>query len=351
MFELLLRVLDLSCEDSQQLGLKLASKGSMTLLCSICFSSVSNGREDGGCGTEKIPLVTADTMLMPGSLTLAPISESFSISPLMSQENASCKDEIAFETKVETGSASLAPTQAGSAPIETGKGTGDEATEQLNAVLSYNALRLIHRLSQNSNFLCVLFDNPSLLSTLRHMVAVCLAKNEGSNRKHILLTSLLSFSSHSLHQRATVTMENNYRDAHQLKLLCDIIIQYCRLYNPDAVSSISIVSSQNFELMSFSLLPVLTMKQCIIDFTFLLDFFKLEIPILCSSSSAKRQILWKLLNMVAGKLGGGGGVASVALKVKLLQVSLLLNFFVFSNFIPYFNQALYLFATSFTLHI
>jgi hypothetical protein len=233
------------------------------------------------------------------------------------QENVGNKGEMDVDMKVEGNSTSL-HAQAESTPTEVD--TVDEAKEQMNAALSYNALRLIHKLAQSSNHLSVLFDNSSLLSTLKRMVPICLSMNDCCNRKHILHTSLLFYSTYTLHQRATLTMENNYRTSHQLKLLCDIIIRYCRLYNPVGVNSTSI-SAQNFEVMLFSLLPVLIMKHSIIDFTFLLDFFKSEMPILCSTASAKRLILWQILKMVAGKQGAEGGGTLVALKVKLIQVS------------------------------
>lgn len=113
------------------------------------------------------------------------------------------------------------------------------------------------------------------------------------------------------HHRATLHMETAYRNAHKLRLLCEIIIQYCRT-NPASANSSQ--SSETFEMMTFSLLPVLTMKLCAVDFTFLSDFFKSEIPLLCTSAAAKKQILRKSFGVVAGKR------ASVALKVKVVQV-------------------------------
>jgi hypothetical protein len=274
----------------------------MDILCRICFGSLFNGREGSSGKEEMFPVISESVLPLSnptlplnteGLLTVLSNAERL---PPKSQDNG-IKDEKGMEIRVETGSTQV------ESPLDEAD-TVDEVKEQMNTALSYNALRLIHKLSQNSDYLSVLFDNTSLLSILKRMVTVCLSQNDGCNRKHILHTSLLLYSPYSLHQRATLTMENNYRASHQLNLLCDITIRYCRLYNPDEISSILKISPQNFELMSFSLLPVLIMKHSILDFTFLLNFFKSEIPVLCSTSTAKRQILWRVLKMVAGNLPG-----------------------------------------------
>ena len=73
-------------------------------------------------------------------------------------------------------------------------------------------------------------------------------------------------------------------------------------------------TAEMFQKMVFSLLPVLTMKTSIIDFTFLSDFLKFEVPMLSCSPSAKKEILRKTFDLVAGKK------ASIAFKVKIIQV-------------------------------
>ena len=226
----------------------------------------------------------------------------------------------------------------------------DEATEQRNATLVHNSFQIIKKLSFLSPY--VLFDNYNFLLNLQSMIPICLLNCENSNNKHILQTNLLPFSNYSVHQKAIVTMEIAYRNANQLKLLCEIIIQYCRSYPADSNTNLFEKENDNkvninesikkynitntkikdgntnsninnihtielFEKMFFSLLPVLAMKTCIIDFTFLSDFLKFEIPILCSSPSAKKEILRKAFDLIAGKK------ASMALKVKIIQVRIL----------------------------
>ena len=147
---------------------------------------------------------------------------------------------------------------------------------------------------------------------LRQLVPVCFEiseKTQTNPHQHNPLTFL--GPGPPPHHRATLHMETAYRNAHKLRLLCEIIIQYCRTNPANASSS---QSSETFELMTFSLLPVLTMKLCAVDFTFLSDFFKSEIPLLCTSAAAKKQILRRSFGVVAGKR------ASVALKVKVVQV-------------------------------
>ena len=263
----------------------------------------------------------------------------------------------------------------------------DEATIQRNGNLSHNSFLIIKKLSILSPY--TLFNNFEFLMNLQLMISTCLTNFEKSNTKRILETNLLPFSGYSIHQRAIVTMEIAHRNANQLKLLCEIIIQYCRSFpsdthtnfcdknmnnsnlnqnentrNVDGTSTnknknvnteINIKTSKEsntthnnsndnnsniksnidndddndnndenvkenvhtaemFQKMVFSLLPVLTMKTSIIDFTFLSDFLKFEVPMLSCSPSAKKEILRKTFDLVAGKK------ASIAFKVKIIQV-------------------------------
>ena len=261
----------------------------------------------------------------------------------------------------------------------------DEATIQRNGNLSHNSFLIIKKLSILSPY--TLFNNFEFLMNLQLMISTCLINFEKSNTKRILETNLLPFSGYSIHQRAVVTMEIAHRNANQLKLLCEIIIQYCRSFpsdthtkfcdkninnsnlnqndntrdvdgkstnknfnteiniktckesntthnnsndnNSNIKSNIdndddndnndenvkeNVHTAEMFQKMVFSLLPVLTMKTSIIDFTFLSDFLKFEIPMLTCSPSAKKEILRKTFDLVAGKK------ASIAFKVKIIQV-------------------------------
>ena len=262
----------------------LSSRDSISLLMELCLRSLLKKDEDKSEGEEKKVKVegasnaTADAIAHPAHPA----------HPLSLDLPADCKDNPAKLL-----------------------GPEDEATEQKNATLAYNAIRILKKLSEKAPG--ILYNNLNLLAALHHMLPVCLANSEASNNKHILATSLLNHSGYQVHQRASVTMEIAYRNAHQLKLLCEVIIQYCRTNPADANTP---HSSEMFEQLSFSLLPVLTMKLSIVDFTFLLDFFRAEMPMLCASSSAKKQMLRKTFSLVAGKR------ASVALKVKIIQVTL-----------------------------
>lgn len=212
-----------------------------------------------------------------------------------------------------------------------GAGGEEDAAAQRSATLAYNALRLLQKMSERCP--SILFSNPSLLSVLRHLVPLCLTMSESSVAVPPPSPATLVFLDYALHLKGIVTMEASYRHAHQLQLLCEIIIQYCRLHKAD---SQSLFGYDTFELMAFSLLPVLTMRLCILDFTFLLDFFKNEVPSLCTSPASKKKILRKTFNLVAGKR------ASAALKVKVIQVwhVMTLSLFcslVFLLIILYFN--------------
>ena len=199
-----------------------------------------------------------------------------------------------------------------------GAGAEEDAAAQRSATLAYNALRLLQKMSERCP--SILFSNPSLLSVLRHLVPLCLTMSESSVAVPPPSPATLVFLDYALHLKGIVTMEASYRHAHQLQLLCEIIIQYCRLHKAD---SQSLFGYDTFELMAFSLLPVLTMRLCILDFTFLLDFFKNEVPSLCTSPASKKKILRKTFNLVAGKR------ASAALKVKVIQVWHVLSLFFF----------------------
>ena len=258
----------------------------------------------------------------------------------------------------------------------------DEATIQRNGNLSHNSFLIIKKLSILSPH--TLFDNFEFLQNLQSMVSACLINCENSNSKRILETNLLSFSNYSIHQRAVVTMEVAYRNSNQLKSLCEIIIQYCRSFpsdshtkfcntnrkdlnlNQNENSKVNIMKNKKkndgdnnnnkndnnnnnndnnnnnnddnnlkenihttdmFQKMIFSLLPVLTMKISIIDFTFLSDFFKFEFPLLSCSPTAKKEILRKTFDLVAGKK------ASVPLKVKVIQVYQFIFIFILLFFI------------------
>ena len=190
-----------------------------------------------------------------------------------------------------------------------GSGGEEDAAAQRSATFAYNALRLLQKMAERCP--SILFSNPSLLSVLRHLVPLCLTMSESSVSVPPSSPATLVFLDYALHLKGIVTMETSYRHAHQLQLLCEIIIQYCRLHKAD---SQSLFGYDTFELMAFSLLPVLTMRLCILDFTFLLDFFKNEVPSLCTSPASKKKILRKTFNLVAGKR------ASAALKVKVIQV-------------------------------
>lgn len=307
-------MLDSGCPASKQLADRLASRDNILLLSQLSLSQItrkkSERKEDGEKGgVSEISTtngIAGDSGAAPGSESMMPLSVPPIIAP---------KEEV--HPNVDQGGEDvLVP------PME------DEPAEQRNAALLYNALRIIKKLSEKSPH--ILYSNHQLLSTLTQLVPQCQASNESTTSKHILLTSLLSFSSYSLHQRATIAMENAYRNAHQLSLLSEILIGYCRLhpYPTDADSLLQPGRSQLFEDTFFSLAPVLTMKSCILDFTFLLDFYRSEVPFLCSSSHARKRIIRKTFNLVASKR------EKVALKVKLVQVSMSLsprNFILFPS--------------------
>jgi hypothetical protein len=269
----------------------LASAESVTMLSKLCFSSMLTEEDKEGDKDSK----SSD-------------SSDVAISGSASGTGAGT-GTVGEETAGESARPGVPPLPLDAIP---GAGIEEDVAQQKKATLAYNALLLLRKLSERCP--TVLYSNPALLCTLRQLVPVYLAISEGCNSSHVLRGSTLPYADSSLHQKAAVTMEMAYRNAHQLKVLCEIIIRYCRSNPADANSSNSF---DTFELMAFSLLPVLTMRICILDFTFLVDFYRSEIPYLCFSPPAKKQILRKTFSLVAGKK------ASVALKVKIIQVCLL----------------------------
>jgi hypothetical protein len=285
--DLLLQVLDSDSSCVTKFEKFLASAESVTMLSKLCFNSMLTEEDkEGGKDTK--------------------CSDS-SDAALSDSASGTGTGSVGEETVGDSARPGVPPLPLDAIP---GAGIEEDVAQQKKATLAYNALLLLRKLSERCP--TVLYSNPALLCTLRQLVPVYLAISEGCNSSHVLSGSILPYADSSLHQKASVTMEMAYRNAHQLKVLCEIIIRYCRSNPADANSSNSF---DTFELMAFSLLPVLTMKICILDFTFLVDFYRSEIPYLCFSPPAKKQILRKTFSLVAGKK------ASVALKVKIIQVS------------------------------
>lgn len=297
--DLLLQVLDCDSPCVSKFEKFLASAESVTMLSKLCFSSMlteedKEGDKDGKSSESSDAAMSDSASGVSGAGAGAAGGE---------------------ETASDPARPGVAPLPSDSIP---GAGIEEDVAQQKKATLAYNALLLLRKLSERCP--TALYSNPALLSTLRQLVPVYLAISEGCNSSHVLSGSILPYADSSLHQKASLTMEMAYRNAHQLKVLCEIIIRYCRSNPADATSTHSF---DTFELMSFSLLPVLTMKICILDFTFLVDFYRSEIPYLCYSPPAKKQILRKTFSLVAGKK------ASVALKVKVIQVLRLLSLYFF----------------------
>ena len=316
----MLKVLDTDCACVTKFEKFLASRESIFLLTPYCFRPLLRKEEDkikeNTEGKEKINNSVAVREGTSDSTALVPSSTSTTATD--SKENIPIKSEKEH---------SLSLKLPGTFSAE------EEAVEQRHAILSYNTFRILKRLSQCAPL--ILFNNIPFLNALQHMIPICLQNTEINCYNKISQSTTLPYSGYSLHQKAVVAMEITYRNAHQLKLLCEIIIEYCRSNPADANNSSTphnnthstthtntsnTHSSHNthnemFEQMIFSLLPVLTMKTCIVDFTFLFDFLKFEVPVLCASASAKKQLLKKTFYLVAGKR------ASVALKVKVIQVN------------------------------
>ena len=292
--DLLLQVLDSDCTCLSSFEKVIASNESVNILLKLCLIPLlkkdedQDKEKDGSEGTAKYH---------EGSSS----AEVASDAPQGGQKDPSRLPLPPFKTGV------IAGLGAGQ---RAGVGAEEDAASQRSATLAYNALRLLQKMSERCP--SILFNNPSLLSVLRHLVPLCLTISEGSVAVHPPSPTTLVFLDYAQHLKGIVTMEAAYRHAHQLQLLCEIIIQYCKMHRSDSTSHL--FGYDTFELMAFSLLPVLTMRLCILDFTFLLDFFKRDVPSLCTSPASKKKILRKTFSLVAGKR------ASAALKVKVIQV-------------------------------
>ena len=199
----------------------------------------------------------------------------------------------------------------------------EDAASPAKAALTFHSLLIINKLSD----ICpeILFESPLLITIIRQMVVLLVGKCTMAHEKSLSAavplntigttggrgsrnqTALLMQAYMKQHQYKTTTfLENNYRFAYQLKLICKIAIKYCR-YKMEV---------DNLDLI-FALSSVLPMKTCSVSYLFLAEFFSTELPDLCNTPYLKKMLLKRAISVLSPK---NEPSLTVKHKVKVIQV-------------------------------
>jgi len=167
-----------------------------------------------------------------------------------------------------------------------------------------NTIRVVQKLCAfQPNFMA---EHPALLKSLRVMLILSINKNnfsvkQGSNDPGPLKSNPKISTEEELKATAD-TIDSKFQEHFEIKTICESLLDHYRRNSSDI-------------LILFDLMPVLC-TPCTLDFSFLLQFFKMELSTLLSFE-LKRDVLRAFLSLCGAKSVSG------ELKVKTLQVMII----------------------------